>query len=54
MGKVDLHVHSTASDGRFSPAEIVRQAALKNRRIRLVRHPDNLGPGAGIKTGLFW
>ena len=26
MGKVDLHIHSTASDGRFSPAEIVRKA----------------------------
>lgn len=25
--RVDLHLHSTASDGRFSPAEIVRKAA---------------------------
>ena len=26
MSRVDLHLHSTASDGRFSPAELVRKA----------------------------
>lgn len=26
MSKVDLHIHTTASDGKFSPAEIVRKA----------------------------
>jgi len=26
VSKVDLHIHSTASDGRFSPAEIVHQS----------------------------
>ena len=27
MSKVDLHIHSTASDGRLSPADIVHKAA---------------------------
>lgn len=29
MSKVDLHIHSTASDGRFTPAEVVRKAVEK-------------------------
>jgi len=35
-------------------AEVVLEYARKNRRIRLVRHSGNRGPGAGIPTGLFW
>ncbi len=27
MSKIDLHIHSTASDGRFSPADIVNKSA---------------------------
>ncbi len=27
MSRIDLHIHSTASDGRFSPAEIISKAA---------------------------
>ena len=27
MGQVDLHIHSTASDGRLTPAEVIREAA---------------------------
>ena len=27
MSKVDLHIHSTASDGQLSPAGVVRKAA---------------------------
>ena len=27
MSKIDLHIHSTASDGRLSPEEVVRKAA---------------------------
>jgi predicted metal-dependent phosphoesterase TrpH len=29
LGRVDLHVHSTASDGRLSPAEVIEEAAEK-------------------------
>ena len=27
ISRIDLHIHTTASDGRFSPEEIVRKAA---------------------------
>ena len=27
MSKVDLHIHSTVSDGRLSPAEVIRKSA---------------------------
>jgi len=27
VSKVDLHIHTTASDGKFTPAEIVRKSA---------------------------
>ncbi|MFH1775381.1 MAG: PHP domain-containing protein [Chloroflexota bacterium] len=33
MSQVDLHLHSTASDGRFSPEEIVRLAAGRGLTI---------------------
>jgi len=33
VSKIDLHIHSTASDGRFSPAEIVRQSAERGLTI---------------------
>lgn len=29
MGRVDLHVHSTASDGRLTPAEVIGEAAAR-------------------------
>jgi 3',5'-nucleoside bisphosphate phosphatase len=29
MSRVDLHIHSTVSDGRFTPAEVVRKAAAR-------------------------
>ena len=27
---IDLHVHSTASDGQYTPSEIIQKAAEKN------------------------
>jgi len=39
VSKVDLHIHSTASDGRFSPEEIVRKAVeLELEVIALADH----------------
>ena len=39
MGQVDLHVHSTASDGKFSPVDIVVKAAgLGLQTIALTDH----------------
>ncbi len=39
MAKVDLHIHSTASDGRFSPAEIVHKSVEQELTIiALVDH----------------
>ncbi|MEE9365645.1 MAG: PHP domain-containing protein [Dehalococcoidales bacterium] len=47
MSKVDLHIHSTASDGRHSPQEIVRRAAgLGLEVIALADHDsvDGIAP----------
>jgi predicted metal-dependent phosphoesterase TrpH len=39
LGQVDLHVHSTASDGRLSPAEVIREAAERGLKyIALADH----------------
>jgi len=47
VSQVDLHIHSTASDGKFSPAEIVgRAAALGLTIIALTDHDsvDGIAP----------
>ena len=47
MSKVDLHIHSTASDGKHSPQEIVRKAAgLGLEVIALADHDsvDGIAP----------
>ncbi len=33
-------------------AEVVRQYAAQDARVRLLQHPRNLGMGAGLKTGI--
>ena len=39
VGRVDLHIHTTASDGRLSPAEVVQKAAgLGLRYIAISDH----------------
>jgi len=47
VSKVDLHIHSTASDGRYSPQEIVRRAVgLGLETIALTDHDsiDGIAP----------
>lgn len=47
MGKVDLHIHTTASDGRFSPEVVVRKSArLGLNTIALADHDsiDGIAP----------
>ena len=49
MSKVDLHIHSTASDGRFSPADIVQKAAERRLAFIAIADHDSV---AGIAPAL--
>ena len=42
MGAVDLHVHSTASDGKFPPEEVVRQAGRAGIRYLALADHDSV------------
>ncbi len=42
MSKVDLHIHSTASDGRLTPAEIVNKSAELGLTIIAIADHDSL------------
>ena len=42
MSKVDLHIHSTASDGRLSPAEVVRKSAELGLAIIAISDHDSV------------
>jgi len=42
VSKVDLHIHSTASDGKFSPADIVRKAAERGLTIIALADHDSV------------
>ena len=43
---IDLHVHTTASDGQYKPAEIIQKAADKNIKVIAITDHDTT---AGIK-----
>jgi predicted metal-dependent phosphoesterase TrpH len=44
LGQVDLHVHSTASDGRLSPTQVIREAAGRGLQyIALADHDSVAG-----------
>jgi len=42
VGKVDLHIHSSASDGRFSPTEIVHKSAELGLTIIAISDHDTV------------
>ena len=57
MREIDLHVHTTASDGTDTPAEVVRRAAMLGLRAIAVTDHDNVGGyaeafSAGMETGV--
>ncbi|MFH1003248.1 MAG: PHP domain-containing protein [Chloroflexota bacterium] len=42
MSGIDLHIHSTASDGRFSPAELVAKAAGRGLTVMALADHDTV------------
>jgi len=42
MSKVDLHIHSTASDGRLSPVDITHQAAERGLSVIAITDHDSV------------
>jgi predicted metal-dependent phosphoesterase TrpH len=40
--KIDLHIHSKASDGKFSVAEIIKEAQTRNITFMAISDHDNI------------
>lgn len=54
-GKVDLHLHSLASDGTLGPAEVVALAAQRGVEvIALTDHDTTMGIPAALLAGQEW
>ena len=53
MSQVDLHTHSTASDGTYTPFELVRHAKNKGlKAIALTDHDTTGGLAEAMKSGI--
>jgi 3',5'-nucleoside bisphosphate phosphatase len=53
MTRIDLHTHSTHSDGTFAPAELVRLAAERDLQVvALTDHDTTNGLPEALATGL--
>ena len=51
--KADLHTHSTASDGQYSPAELAVLAKKRGMDVWTVTDHDNLdGLDEAVETGI--
>ena len=50
MGQVDLHIHSTTSDGKLTPAEVVRKAAEKGLAYIALADHDSVDGIAAAKA----
>ena len=50
MGRVDLHIHSTASDGKLTPAEVIREAAEQGLVYIALADHDSVGGIAAAKA----
>jgi predicted metal-dependent phosphoesterase TrpH len=42
LGQADLHIHSTASDGRLTPAEVVKEAAERGLKFIALTDHDTI------------
>lgn len=52
MDKIDLHIHTAASDGTESPSGVVRLAAQRNlRAIAITDHDTVLGVAEAVNAG---
>ncbi|GAI78774.1 unnamed protein product, partial [marine sediment metagenome] len=42
MSKIDLHIHSTASDGKLNPADVVRKSAERGLTVIALADHDSV------------
>jgi predicted metal-dependent phosphoesterase TrpH len=52
-GGIDLHIHTTASDGTLTPSEVISQALkLKLKAIAITDHDTLAGSNAALQAGI--